>query len=115
MLSTQISTTWNFVGMELFVFSGRKSGGLWGRYWRFCLLNNTVMLARLPLLAFMVEVLHTPKTVANVITLLAVFLIRFGISDRFIYEGEKKMAQAETAPTTGRSDPGGGGGVSIPS
>ncbi len=98
-LSTQISTTWNFVGMELFVFSGRKAGGLWGRYWRFCLLNNTVMLARLPLLALMVEVLHTPKTAANVITLLAVFLIRFGISDRFIYEGEKKMAKAETATT----------------
>ena len=98
-LSTQISTTWNFAGMELFVFADRKSGGLWGRYWRFCLLNNTVMLARLPLLAFMVEVLHTPTTAANVITLLAVFLVRFGISDRFIYEGEKNMAQAETAPT----------------
>ena len=97
--STQISTTWNFVGMELFVFNGQKSMGLWSRYWRFCLLNNTVMLARLPLLALMVEVLHTPKTVANVVTLLAVFLVRFGISDRFIYEGEKNMAQAETAPT----------------
>ena len=36
---------------------------------------------------------------ANVVTLLAVFLVRFGISDRFIYEGEKNMAQAETAPT----------------
>ena len=97
--STQISTTWNFVGMELFVFSGRKTGGLWSRYWRFCLLNNTVMLARLPLLALMVEVLHTPKTLANVITLVAVFLVRFGISDRFIYEGEKNMAHAEAAPT----------------
>jgi dolichol-phosphate mannosyltransferase len=97
--STQISTTWNFVGMELFVFSGRKVGGLWSRYWRFCLLNNTVMLARLPLLAFMVQALHTPKTLANVITLVAVFLVRFGISDRFIYEGEKNMAHAEAAPT----------------
>ena len=97
--STQISTTWNFVGMELFVFSGRKTGGLWSRYWRFCLLNNTVMLARLPLLALMVEVLHTPKTLANVITLVAVFLVRFGVSDRFIYEGEKNMAHAEAAPT----------------
>jgi dolichol-phosphate mannosyltransferase len=97
--STQISTTWNFVGMELFVFSGRKVGGLWSRYWRFCLLNNTVMLARLPLLAVMVQVLHTPKTLANVITLVAVFLVRFGISDRFIYEGEKNMAHAEATPT----------------
>ncbi len=98
-LSTQVSTTWNFVGMELFVFADRKSGGLWSRYWRFCLLNNTVMLARLPLLALMVEVLHTPKTAANVITLLAVFLVRFGISDRFIYEGDKTMASGETAST----------------
>jgi dolichol-phosphate mannosyltransferase len=98
-VSTQVSTTWNFAGMEAFVFADRKSGGLWSRYWRFCLLNNTVMLARLPLLALMVEVLHTPKTAANVITLLAVFLVRFGISDRFIYEGEKNMAQAETAST----------------
>ena len=98
-LSTQVSTTWNFVGMELFVFADRKSGGLWSRYWRFCLLNNTVMLARLPLLALMVEVLHTPETAANVITLLAVFLVRFGISDRFIYEGDKTMASGETAST----------------
>jgi len=100
-LATQVSTTWNFIGMELFVFSDRKSGGPWGRYWRFCVLNNTVMLARLPLLAVMVQVLHTPKSLANVITLLAVFLVRFGISDRFIYEeeGEKDMVPVET-PTT---------------
>ncbi len=100
-VSTQVSTTWNFIGMELFVFSGRKNRGLWGRYWRFCLLNNTVMLARLPLLAFLVAVLHTPKTLANVITLLAVFVVRFGISDRFIYEGEgeKKMVHVATPST----------------
>jgi dolichol-phosphate mannosyltransferase len=97
-VATQVSTTWNFAGMELFVFSDRRSGGLWGRYWRFSLLNNTVMLARLPLLAFMVEVLGSPKTAANVITLLIVFLVRFGVSDRFIYEGDKTMANAGTAP-----------------
>jgi hypothetical protein len=59
------------------------------------------MLARLPLLAFLVSVLHAPKTLANVITLLAVFVVRFGISDRFIYEGEgdKSMVQAAASST----------------
>ncbi len=93
-LSTQVSTTWNFAGMELFVFSGRKGGSFWGRYLRFCLLNNTVMLARLPFLALLVSIVHCPKTLANVLTLIAVFVVRFGISDRFIYEGgDKEMAQ----------------------
>jgi dolichol-phosphate mannosyltransferase len=90
-VATQVSTTWNFAGMEIFVFSDRKTGGFWGRYLRFCVLNNTVMLARLPVLAFLVTVIHTPKTLANVLTLLGVFFIRFGISDRFIYEGDKEM------------------------
>lgn len=101
-LATQISTTWNFIGMEAFVFSGSTNRGLWGRYWRFCILNNTVMLARLPLLALLVEIVHTPETVANVITLLVVFVVRFGISDRFIYEeeGEKNMGAVATPTTT---------------
>jgi dolichol-phosphate mannosyltransferase len=100
-LATQISTTWNFIGMELFVFPGSTNRGLLGRYWRFCVLNNTVMLARLPLLAFLVEIVHTPETVGNVITLLVVFVVRFGISDRYIYEeeGEKNMGPVAT-PTT---------------
>jgi putative flippase GtrA len=98
-VATQVSTTWNFAGMEIFVFSDRKAGGFWGRYLRFCLLNNTVMLARLPVLAFLVTVLHTPKTLANVVTLLGVFFIRFGISDRFIYEGDKEMHPAAAKRT----------------
>jgi dolichol-phosphate mannosyltransferase len=98
-LSTQVSTTWNFAGMELFVFSGRKGGSFWGRYVRFCVLNNTVMLARLPFLALLVSILHCPKTLANVITLIAVFVVRFGVSDRFIYEGETEMVQGTRSST----------------
>jgi glycosyltransferase involved in cell wall biosynthesis len=100
-VATQISTTWNFAGMELLVFSDRRSGGMLGRYVRFSVLNNTVMLARLPFLAFLVGVAHTPQLLANTITLLAVFLVRFGISDRFIYEGEgeKKMGQGAASST----------------
>jgi dolichol-phosphate mannosyltransferase len=98
-VATQVSTTWNFIGVEAFVFSGRKAGGMFRRYIRFSILNNTVMLARLPLLALLVSVLSVPNLVANVITLLAVFLARFGISDRYIYKGEKTMTQVATPYT----------------
>jgi putative flippase GtrA len=98
-LATQISTTWNFAGMELFVFRGRESGRLWRRYIRFSILNNSVMLARLPFLAMLVEWLHVPEVLANVITLLAVFLVRFGISDKFIYKGESDMASSKGTTT----------------
>jgi dolichol-phosphate mannosyltransferase len=94
-LATQVSTTWNFAGMELFVFRGRESGRMWRRYIRFSILNNSVMLARLPFLALLVEVLHVPEVMANVFTLLAVFLVRFGISDKFIYKGEGDMASSK--------------------
>src|SRR5665213_261548 len=98
-LATQISTTWNFAGMELFVFRGRESARMWRRYIRFSILNNSVMLARLPFLALLVEVLHVPEVMANIITLLAVFLVRFGISDKFIYKGEGDMASSKSTTT----------------
>ena len=98
-LATQVSTTWNFAGMEIFVFRGRESGRMWRRYIRFSILNNSVMLARLPFLALLVEVLHVPEVLANVITLLAVFLVRFGISDKFIYKGESDMASSRGTTT----------------
>ena len=97
-VATQVSTTWNFIGMEAIVFSDRRSGGLLGRYLRFCVLNNTVMLARLPFLAFLVTVVHVPQLLANVVTLLAVFLVRFGVSDRFIYEARREENGARTVP-----------------
>ena len=102
-LATQVSTTWNFAGLELFVFRGRESGRMWRRYIRFSILNNSVMLARLPFLALLVEVLHVPEVMANVITLLVVFLVRFGISDKFIYKGESDMASSRG--TTTRTGP----------
>ncbi len=102
-LSTQVSTTWNFAGMELFVFATRRYGRFWPRYLKFCLLNNTAMLARLPVLAFLVSVLHCPKTLANFLTLLLVFVVRFGISDRYIYEAEAvgSVADLSAAPEVG--------------
>lgn len=93
-VATQVSTTWNFAGLELFVFRGRASGAGWRRYLRFSVLNNTVMLARLPFLALLVEVVRVPQVAANVITLIAVFLVRFFVSDKVIYREESAMGDS---------------------
>jgi dolichol-phosphate mannosyltransferase len=92
-VATQVSTTWNFAGTEMFVFPGAKPGRIYRRYVGFSVLNNTVMLARLPLLALLVSGAHLPKVPSNVATLLIVFVVRFGISDRFIYDRTKKAEE----------------------
>jgi dolichol-phosphate mannosyltransferase len=90
-LATQVSTTFNFLGAELWVFRGRKERTGWGRYWRFSLMNNAAMVARLPLLAFLVRK-GTDELAANAATLIIVFIVRFMVSDRFIY-GSKGMGK----------------------
>ena len=95
-LATQVSTTWNFAGLELFVFRGREEGSIWWRYVRFSVMNNAVMLARLPLLAMLIEWFHIPAVPANVLTLLVVFVVRFTVSDKLIYKGDGGMATAST-------------------
>lgn len=91
-LATQVSTAWNFIGTELYVFPDAKRGPGWHRFLGFSAVNNSVMLARLPLIVLLVNSLSTPKTLANALTLVAAFLVRFVASDRFIYEGEKPVS-----------------------
>ncbi|HUE60349.1 MAG TPA: glycosyltransferase, partial [Acidimicrobiales bacterium] len=91
-LATQVSTSWNFIGTELYVFPDAKRGPVWRRYLGFSAVNNSVMLARLPLIVLLVNSLSTPKTLANAVTLVAAFLVRFVVSDRFIYEGEQHVS-----------------------
>ncbi|MBV9820985.1 MAG: glycosyltransferase, partial [Actinobacteria bacterium] len=84
-LATEVSTSWNFVLTEKFVFRGPKPGTVPGRGVRFFLLNHLALLPRLPLLALMVEVLSANLLVANVLTLALLFLVRFVVADSAIY------------------------------
>ncbi|MDQ1739052.1 MAG: hypothetical protein QOE53_704, partial [Pseudonocardiales bacterium] len=84
-LATEVSTSWNFVLTEKFVFRGPKPGTRLGRGIRFFLLNHLALLPRLPLLALLVGVFSTNLLVANVITLALLFLVRFVIADSAIY------------------------------
>ncbi len=83
-LATQVSTTWNFLLVESLVYRGKGNGTRLGRAGRFWLMNNALLLARLPVFqALLWTGMHI--LVANGITLVGLFLVRFVLSDRVIY------------------------------
>lgn len=91
-LATEASTTWNFVLTETLVFRGKKPGSLLGRGFKFYLVNHAALLLRLPLLALLVGPFGIHLLVANVITLVLLFAIRFLIADSAIYARETEPA-----------------------
>lgn len=109
-LATEVSTSWNFVLTEKFVFRGAKPGTRLGRGVRFFLLNHLALLPRLPLLALLVGVFSAHLLVANVITLALLFLVRFVVADSAIYakpDGEvvEKQPMRITVDLTGVQRP----------
>jgi dolichol-phosphate mannosyltransferase len=91
-VATQASTAWLFLLTEKLVFRGAKPGTARSRAVRFFLLNNVALLARLPVLALLVEVLGLGVLPANILTLVLLFVVRFLIADSAIY------ATSEAAP-----------------
>jgi len=83
-MATQVSTSWNLLLLEALVYRGQGQGRLRGRIVRFFLLNNLLMLARLPVLQLLLTA-GTGLLTANTLTLAALFLLRFLVSDRVIY------------------------------
>jgi putative flippase GtrA len=88
-LATQASTTWNFLLIDRLVYRGGGAGSLIGRGARFYLMNNALLLARLPLLQLLVWS-HMAVLAANAVTLLLLFAVRFLVSDRVIYGGGRE-------------------------
>jgi dolichol-phosphate mannosyltransferase len=83
-LATQVSTTWNFLLVDLLLYRKRANGTRFGRAVRFFAMNNLLLLARLPVLEALI--VHGVRVlVANAITLVALFLVRFVVSDRAIF------------------------------
>jgi len=97
-LATEASTTWNFVFTEWLVFRGPKPGSRFGRGARFYTLNHLALLPRLPLLALLVEAFHANLLVANLITLMLLFLVRFVIADAAIYAMPDDLPEIEKQP-----------------
>lgn len=98
-LSTEASTSWLFGLTETLVFRGPKPGRLRSRAMRFFLLNHVALVARLPLLALLVDGFGTDALAANVATLALLFVVRFVLADAVIYgRGEVGGPAMSAAP-----------------
>jgi dolichol-phosphate mannosyltransferase len=83
-LATQVSTSWNFLLVDLVVYRKRAGGSRSSRAVRFFAMNNLLLLARLPVLQLLINWgLHI--LIANAITLVLLFVVRFVLSDRAIF------------------------------
>jgi dolichol-phosphate mannosyltransferase len=83
-LATQASTAWNFLLVEFLVYRGRGNGSAASRGLRFFIMNNLLLIGRLPLLQLLL-VTGMDLLAANAVTLVLLFLARFVVSDRVIY------------------------------
>lgn len=81
-LSTQASSTWNFLLVDNLVYRGRKRGTGLGRYAGFLGASNAVLLLRVPALALLVGALHVHYLIATTLTLFLGYFIRFRSQER---------------------------------
>jgi dolichol-phosphate mannosyltransferase len=80
-----IAVGWNFALTDTLLYRNRRHRSLAGRITRFFVLGNVDLLLRIPLLAVLVDGLQMGVLAANLVTLLASFVVRFVILDKVIY------------------------------
>lgn len=91
-LATQGSTLWNFLLSERWVFRGREHRmSLPTRTVTFFAMNNLMLLLRIPLLYVLVTGLGMQHLVGNVVSLLILSLLRFGIADTYIWATREEL------------------------
>ena len=85
-IATQASTLWNFCFTELWVFSDREhKRGRASRMALFFLMNNAALALRGPLLVLLTSGLGIHYVVSNIISLVALTLVRFALADTWIW------------------------------
>jgi dolichol-phosphate mannosyltransferase len=93
-LATQVSTTWNFVLVDTMVYRKRAHGTRLGRAVRFFIMNNVLLLARLPVFQFLID-RGLDVLIANGITLVLLFVVRFVLSDRAIFASARQETRRD--------------------
>lgn len=94
-LATQASTLSNFIGVDRWVYPTRTEGMV-RRFVKFWSLNTATLLLRIPALALLVEWLGLGYLVANIVTLVGLFAMRFTASDRLIWSDAGGARPART-------------------
>ncbi len=97
-VATQGSTLWNFCLTELWVFGDRHHARPGARrVAMFFVVNNVALALRAPLLVGLTAGIGIHYAVSNVLSLVAVFLVRFTVADMWIWGQAKDVAADDLA------------------
>ncbi|MBM2616468.1 glycosyltransferase family 2 protein [Actinoplanes sp. LDG1-06] len=89
-LANLIAVGWNFALTDTLLYRDRRQHRSFaGRISRFFVLGNADLVLRVPLLALLVSGLHVGVLIANLVTLLISFVVRFLILDGVIYKARR--------------------------
>jgi dolichol-phosphate mannosyltransferase len=91
-LANLIAVGWNFALTDTLLYRNHRQRSFAGRITRFFVMGNADLLLRIPLLAVLVDGAHLPVLLANLVTLVASFVVRFLILDRVIYRAKPKQS-----------------------
>jgi dolichol-phosphate mannosyltransferase len=101
--ATQVSTLWNFFLSERLVFKGTPQHSHWRRFWLFVGMNNAAFILRAPIMYTLTSGLHVHYLESNIISLVALMMLRFTTADRWIWGTQQPEAPepvfAPVAPT----------------
>jgi dolichol-phosphate mannosyltransferase len=92
-LANMIAVGWNFLLTDRLLYRDRRHRSLAGRGIRFFVMGNADLLLRIPLLAVLVDGAHAGVLAANLLTLLASFVVRFLLLDKVIYRVKPVAAE----------------------
>jgi putative flippase GtrA len=99
-VATQGSTLWNFLLIERLVFLHAKARRPAVRLISFMTVNNSTLLLRVPMLALLTGTFGIHYLVSNPITLVVLFVLRYALSDRFIWKESDLPTTASVAKAT---------------
>lgn len=105
-LATQLSTLWNFLLTEFWVFADRRGHSSIGiRMIGFFVLNNALLLVRGPTLSSLVQHLDVNYIIANLISIAIATVVRYLVADRLLWaqgkRGEPRAAYVKAMPLAG--------------
>jgi dolichol-phosphate mannosyltransferase len=84
--ATQVSTLWNFILTDRWVFPGpHRRGRLGVRFVAYAAMNNAALLLRGPLLVVLTDWAGINLLVSNVLSLCALTVVRYAFADRVIW------------------------------
>ncbi len=95
-IATCASTIWNFALTDLWVFRDRTSKGHRAtRFALFASMNTSALLFRGPLIYLLTSIVAVHYLISNFISLVALAVLRYGISDSLIWKGDQELGKAD--------------------